>query len=262
MHHTPQLHITMHHQIHKKTNWNFFCSGRTTSTMSVTVAHPQHHLLHVIIVRCINCNNDCNCDGILNVTDGCGNAVVFERNDCRVGMLLELCMIFKNKLAWNTIIPHCSNGCHFEFATWQERTDHIWTYSHLPGWSPFPNNQNRALHWLFHHNLGNAAVEIVLFRVQNNNIGFKLNHLIYLNNLVYGRHSPNWIEIVNVIQNIQQSIQNYSYSMKLSPSPWWVLRKMPQQFMALTLTALLVSLLHNSLHSHHKTSNPIIALSS
>ena len=97
---------------------------------------------------------------------------MLERDDHGVGMELRLRMKLVDKMACYTIKPDGTNGCRVSFLAKEDETGGrgvrlneaiVWSVKVF-----LPDNPNRMVRCLYHHNRGYAVGEIVSFPGPNN----------------------------------------------------------------------------------------------
>ncbi len=135
----------------------------------ISITFPPPHL-RIVIVGFIECNNGRRCS--LH-PDGCGNSLVLGRDDHGVGMELQLRMKAVDEMACYTIKSDGTDGCRVAFLAKEYAAGDRGL--RLNGAIVrivdvfLPDNPNRMVRRLYHHNRGYALGEIVSFPVSNNN---------------------------------------------------------------------------------------------
>ena len=152
---SPHIHHT--HHTHRG---KYDHSNRSRSMISVSFPPPDRR---IILVGFIETSNGCRC---ACHRDGCGNLVV-ERIDNGVGMELRLRMEAANELACYVMKPDGTDGCRVSFAAKKYAAGE--NGLRLDGEIVrivdvlLPDNPNRTVRQLYHHNRGYAVGEIVAF---------------------------------------------------------------------------------------------------
>ena len=150
-----------HHTHYDRPTLNYLCS-------MISVLFPPPDCC-IILVGFIETNNGCRCD---SHPDGCGNFLVVERFDNGVGMELRLRMKVADELACYVIKPDGTDGCCVAFAAKEYAVGE--NGLRLNGSIVrmvevfLPDNLNRTVRLLYHHNCGYAVGEIVSFSNENN----------------------------------------------------------------------------------------------
>ena len=151
-----------HHTHYDRPTLNYLCS-----MISVLFPPPDRR---IILVGFIETNDGRRCD---SHPDGCGNTLVVERADNGVGMDLRLRMKVADELACYVMKPDGTDGCRVAFAAKEYAAGD--NGMRLDGAIVrivdifLPDNPNRMVRRLYHHNHGYALGEIVSFPVSNNN---------------------------------------------------------------------------------------------